>query len=112
MLITLAYIINILVAGGFGILLLMNSSLRIRKVFGEDTAARQILGSVYISIAFFSFIGLTVEVYFFKIASVLFPIQIFYKVLSLFTVRDKSNPVPYSNFVISVFLLLAMLEVV
>jgi hypothetical protein len=102
MLIIISYIVNILVAGMMGTLLFFNLGDRIIKVFGENTAARQILSCLYLSIAVFSTIGLVNQSYFLKIALILFPFQIVYKLLTLIAVRDRKNPVPYANLAISI----------
>ena len=99
--ITISYIVNILVAGLMGILLFFDLGDRVIKVYGENTAARQSLSCLYLSIAIFSIIGLFSQSYFIKIALILFPMQIVYKLLTLLAVKDKSNPVPYANLAIS-----------
>jgi hypothetical protein len=90
------------VAGLMGTLLFFNAGERITNVFGENTAARQILSCLYLSIAIFSTIGLFDQRYFIKIALILFPMQIVYKLLTLIAVKDKKNPVPYYNLGISI----------
>jgi hypothetical protein len=102
LIITTSYIVNIAVAGMMGTLLFLNLGERITKVFGENTAARQILACLYLSIAIFSTIGLFNHEYFIQIALVLFPLQIVYKLLTLIAVKDKKNPVPYYNLGISI----------
>lgn len=102
LIVIISYIINILVAGMMGTLLFFNLGPRITKVFGENTAARQILSCLYLSIAILSTIGLVDQTYFYKVAFVLFPMQIVYKLLTLVAVKDKKNPVPYANLLISI----------
>ncbi len=106
--ITIAYIINILVAGTLGFLLFFNIGNRMIKVYGEDTSARQILACLYLSIAIFSIIALVHQGYFFKIAIILFPMQIVYKLLTLISVKDKRNPVPYANLAISAYFIIPL----
>lgn len=73
-----------------------------QKVFGDDSAGRQILACLYLSIALFSVVGLFYAPYFIQIAIILFPFQMLYKTLTLIAVKDKRNPVPYANLAISV----------
>jgi len=104
--IIISYVVNILVAGLMGSLLFFNfkgkPAERMIIVFGENTSGRQILACLYLSIAIFSVVGLFYESYFFKIALFLFPFQILYKTLTLISVKDKRNPVPYVNLAISI----------
>lgn len=100
--ITISYIVNILVAGLMGILLFFDLGDRVIRVYGENTAARQILSCLYLSIAIFSIFGLFSQAYFIKIALILFPMQIVYKLLTLVAVKDRKNPVPYANLAISI----------
>lgn len=105
-LIITSYIVNILVAGFMGSMLFfdLKGKLpdRIYSVFGANTAGRQILACLYLSIALFSVVGLFYAPYFIKIAIILFPFQMLYKTLTLIAVKDKRNPVPYANLAISV----------
>jgi hypothetical protein len=115
-LIITSYIVNILVAGLMGTLLFFNFKgnlkERMLKVFGENTSGRQILACLYLSIAIFSVFGLFSETYFFKIAFFLFPFQILYKTLTLISVKDKRNPVPYANLAISILHIFSIYQVV
>jgi hypothetical protein len=99
--ISISYIINILVAGIMGIILFFDIGTRPQKVFGENTSGRQILACLYLSIAVFSIWGIISQEYFTKIAFILFSFQILYKLLTLIAVKDKKNPVPYANLLIS-----------
>lgn len=105
-LVILSYIVNILVAGLMGSLLFFNikgkMAERILIVYGAETPSRQILACLYLSIAVFSVIGLFHEPYFYKISIILFPFQILYKTLTLISVKDRRNPVPYANLAISI----------
>lgn len=110
-LIIIAHIINILVAGNFGILIFFRQNRRIDPVYGEETAGRQILGCIYLAIAIMSVwalvdVSLTIE-----IAKVLFPMQIVYKLLTLIAVRNKKNPVPWANLGISIFHAIALISI-
>ena len=98
--ITLSHIVNVFVAGGIGILLLMNFS-SMTKVYGEATPARSILTSVYLAIAITSLFALIFPSYSLAIAKVLFPLQILYKISTIFTVGTIVHPVVVSNIIIS-----------
>lgn len=114
--IIISYIINILVAGLMGTLLFFDfkgkTEERMLRVFGENTSARQILACLYLSIAIFSVFGLLNETYFLKIAFILFPFQILYKTLTLVSVKDKRNPVPYANLAISIVHVFSVYQIV
>lgn len=114
--IIISYVVNILVAGLMGMLLFFNFNRklgeRMVKVFGENTSGRQILASLYLSIAIFSIFGLFNETYFIKIAIFLFPFQILYKTLTLILVKDKKNPVPYANLVISILHIFSVYQII
>jgi hypothetical protein len=88
------------------------SEKRILKVFGKNTPGRQILACLYLSIAIFSVFGLFNETYSLKIAIFLFPFQILYKTLTLISVKDKSNPVPYANLAISILHVFSVYQIV
>ena len=94
-------IINILVAGGFGVTLI-NKNLHI-KVYGENTSSRQILSSLYLAIAIVSIYALLNEHYTERIIFILFPFQIIYKILTIFLIRNKKNLVLWSNLIISIY---------
>ena len=98
----LSHIVNVLIAGMMGTLLFFNSTSPIIEVFGPITPARQILSCVYLSIAVMSSIALISKSKRTSIAVVLFPIQIVYKILTLISVSDILNPVPWSNLAISI----------
>ena len=100
-LIVLSHIVNIAVAGFIGTLLFFNSSERIIRVYGENTPARQILACVYLAIAVMSLFALLYSEFMVSIAWVFFPMQIIYKLLTLISVKDKKNPVPWSNLAIN-----------
>ncbi len=111
----ISYIVNILVAGLMGTLLFFNfrkPAEHMLKVFGENTSGRQILACLYLSIAIFSVFGLFNETYFLKIALFLFPFQILYKTLTLISVKDKRNPVPYANLAISILHVFSVYQIV
>ena len=108
-LVILSMCVNIIVAGYFGVRLFgvrlfggSSQSLSLKQSFGEDTPARQILACVYLAIAIMSIWALIDQARMIDIALVLFPMQILYKLLTLISVRDRSNPVPLSNLIISI----------
>lgn len=97
-------VVNVLVAGFFGIVTGFNLSgilPRLDAVFGPDTPARRILASLYLAIAVASLTALLFPPFRMKIVIVLLPLQILYKTLTIFFVADKRNPVPWWNLVIS-----------
>ena len=98
----LSHIVNVLVAGMMGTLLIINSDSQIIEVFGPQTPARQILSCVYLSIAIMSSVALISKRKTISIAIVLFPVQIVYKILTLIAVSDILNPVPWSNLAVSI----------
>jgi hypothetical protein len=99
-------IINILVAGFFGISLL-NKKFH-TKIYGSDSTSRQILSSIYLAIAITSLFALSNYSYLQQIVFILFPFQIVYKILTLFLITDKRNPVLWSNLTISFYLGIAL----
>ncbi len=99
-------IINILVAGGLGASLI-NKNLHI-KVYGEDSASRQILSSLYLAIAILSIYALFNEDKIESIVFILFPFQIIYKVLTTILIRNKRNPVIWANLLISLYFLVSL----
>jgi cytochrome bd-type quinol oxidase subunit 2 len=114
--ISISYIVNILVAGLMGTLLFFKFKgkleERMLKVYGENTSGRQILACLYLTIAIFSIFGLLNETYFIKIALFLFPFQILYKTLTLISVKEKRNPVPYVNLAISILHVFSVYQIV
>ena len=98
----LSHIVNVLVAGMMGTLLFFNSTSPIIEVFGAESPARQILSCLYLSIAVMSSVALASKKNIIRIAIVLFPMQIVYKLLTLVAVSDILNPVPWSNLAISI----------
>lgn len=110
-LITTALVINILVAGYWGMVLAFFNTKAAVTGFGEDTPARRILACLYLSIACTSCLALFLPGAQLLIVSVLFPVQILYKVLSVFVVRNISNPVVVSNIIISFVLLLCLYSI-
>ncbi len=101
LLVTLSHIVNVLVAGGIGMLLLLNLP-SITAVYGEATPARSILTSVYLAIAVVSLFALIFPSYSIAIAKVLFPLQILYKLSTIITVGSIIHPVVVSNVLISI----------
>ena len=99
-------IINILVAGGFGISLI-NKKLH-TKIYGTYNTSRQILSSLYLAIAIISILALINENHLKNIVLVLFPFQIIYKILTVFLIVDKRSPVLWSNLIIGIYLSFAL----
>lgn len=96
----ISFLVNIIVTYVISAQLLGKNS-RMSQVYGSDSAARRILTCVYLSIGTLSVAALATPVKV-EIAWVLFPMQIFYKLLTLPVVADTSNPVPWANVAISV----------
>lgn len=109
-LIIIAHLVNIVVAGSVGTLLLLNHASMV-SVFGDATPARSILLTMYLAIALMSLIALITPSLLTTITLVLFSFQILYKVSTLATVGFK-NPVVWCNVAISVLLFTALLQVV
>jgi hypothetical protein len=72
-----------------------------KQAYGPDSGARRILTCVYLSIGTLSLVALATPLKA-EIAWVLFPMQIFYKLLTLPVVADSKNPVPWFNLGISI----------
>lgn len=69
--------------------------------FGEESPARGILLSIYLSILIFSiFLLLNFDL---KLVLALLCIQIIYKIISAFMVENLANPVIISNIIIALF---------
>ena len=97
-------VVNVLVAGFFGLATGFNLYSMLPKlddVFGPDTPSRRILACLYLAIAAVSAVALAVVPLRMSIVVVLLPLQILYKVLTLFFVADRKNPVPWWNLAIS-----------
>jgi hypothetical protein len=97
-------VVNVLVAGFFGVAIGFNLRSMLPKldvVFGPDTPSRRILACLYLAIAAVSAVALVVVPLRMSIVVVLLPLQILYKMLTLFFVADRRNPVPWWNLVIS-----------
>jgi len=91
-------VVNVLVAGFFGVATGFNLDWVLPKldvVFGPDTPSRRILACLYLAIAAVSAVALAVVPLRMSIVVVLLPLQILYKVLTLFFVADGKNPVPW-----------------
>lgn len=97
-------VVNVLVAGFFGLAAGFNLSSLLPKldvVFGPDTPSRRILSCLYVAIAAISAVALVFPPLRMNIVVVLLPLQILYKLLTLFFVADSRNPVPWWNLAIS-----------
>ncbi len=99
-LIIVSHVVNVLVAGLMGILILLNNP-SITAVYGEAAPARSILASIYLAIAVTSLFALIFPMYSIAIAKVLFPLQIIYKLSTVLTVGTITHPVVASNVLIS-----------
>jgi hypothetical protein len=94
-------VINVLVAGFWGIILGFFPCARFRDwPYGPDSPGTRILSSLYLGITFFSLYALIVPNRMFSVCIYLFGFQIVYKLLSAITVRDFKNPVVLSNLLI------------
>jgi hypothetical protein len=96
----MSYIVNIVVTYTVSALIFRNHPGMVQS-YGSDSAARRILTCVYLSIGTLSLVAMTTPVQA-EIAWVLFPMQIFYKLLTLPVVADSKNPVPWFNLGISI----------
>ena len=103
--ITIALILNIIVLMPFCFLILIDNY-RIEKVLGRLTPARSILFAVYITILISSSLLLIFPDK--KLIAGLLSMQIFYKLLAVFTVKDYTNPVIISNIAIAIFHIIAL----
>ena len=74
--VVIAHIINILVAGYFGILLFFGIRPNSVRPYGEDTTARQILACLYLAIALMSITALVMNQWIVSIGLVLFPLVV------------------------------------
>jgi hypothetical protein len=101
LLVTISHLVNVLVAGGMAFLLIKNAA-AIQAVYGPSTPARAILASIYMAIAVTSLCALVFPAYSIAIAKVLFPLQILYKLSTIFTVGLITHPVVVSNILISI----------
>jgi len=101
----LSLVVNVLVAGYMGLAIAFGSKRMLPsldEVFGPDTTSRQILACLYLAIAASSIVALADSSLRLRVILVLFPLQIFYKVLSAFLVSERSNPIPKANLAISI----------
>lgn len=95
---------NVLVAGYIGVAIgfsLDRALPRLDEVFGSDTPGRRILACLYLAIAVVSVVAIASGNLRLSIIWVLFPLQIAYKLLTLFFDCDRKNLVPWCNLVIS-----------
>jgi len=104
LLLTLSHLVNVIVVTVVPTLIIMDIPAMTGR-FGPDSGARRILTCLYITIAIASAVGLASQVAGYpalsiRIASVMFPMQIVYKVITLPAV-GWANPVVKSNIVIA-----------
>jgi hypothetical protein len=94
-------VVNILVAGFWGIILAFRPSANFRiRPFGSDNPGNRILASFYLAITFFSIVAFFKADQDIRLCIFLFAFQIVYKALSTITVRDFKKPVVLSNLAI------------
>lgn len=97
--------VNVGVAGSMSYYIWTNAPMA-TPTFGPDCVSRRILGSVYFAIAAASAVAVVTDGNTTcKVASVLLPMQIVYKLSTLLSVSatlDRKNPVPWANLYISV----------
>lgn len=98
----LSLLVNIVVAGFWGSVLFRNAYPKLSRPFGADTEARRILACLYIAIAVTSMVAIFNESWLIPIVTVLFSLQILYKVLTVFAVQDIRNPIVISNGAIAI----------
>jgi hypothetical protein len=97
----LSLVINVIVAGFWGIVLGFFPLARFRDwPYGGDTPGSRILSSLYITIAFLSIYALLEPDRLYSVCIFLFAFQIIYKSLSAITTRNFRNPVVLSNLLI------------
>jgi hypothetical protein len=107
--VTIAFLINVVVAGAVGTLLSLNHP-RTTAVYGERTPARAILSSIYLAIAVLSLAALFLPTeQQLLLALGLFPMQILYKLTTPFTVKSLQHPVVLSNLLIALVLAAAVI---
>jgi len=104
LLLTLSHLVNVVVVTVIPILILRDT-VAMRAVYGPDSPARRILACIYATIAFASAVALVAQAtgyiaWSITIASVLFPMQIVYKLMTWPAV-GWGNPVVRSNVAIA-----------
>lgn len=93
--------VNIVLAGSIGILLLAKHP-SMEKNFGWDSPARQMFASIYLTITLASLFAVLFRTFIADVALILFPVQILYAVLCIFTVHEKRNPVIWISVAFSI----------
>ena len=88
---------------------LIRSPKSMNAVFGEDTTARQILTSIYLTIIIISSFCLIITSMSVTIGLILFPVQIIYKTLSLFLIKDRKVSVYKFNLFVACFHTITMI---
>ncbi|MBI1362480.1 MAG: hypothetical protein GC134_00660 [Proteobacteria bacterium] len=109
LLVCTSHLVNVMVAGAFGVLLFRNLvenfppvSARLEAVYGTDAPARRILACVYLAIALMSVACLASAEVLYAVSAPLFVMQIVYKVLTSASVGTLKHPVVVANLLISV----------
>ncbi len=98
----LSLVVNILVAGFWGSILFRNSYPAQSRPFGADAPARRILACLYTAIAALSIVAVAYAPFLIPIVTILFPLQILYKLLTVFAVQNIKNPIVISNVLIAI----------
>lgn len=93
--------VNIVFAGSLGILLLAKHP-SMEKNFGWDSPARQMFASIYLTITLASLFAVLFRTFIADVALILFPIQILYALLCIFTVHEKKNPMIWIDIGLSI----------
>ncbi len=109
-LVTIALVVNIVVAGFWGVTLLLRHQTAV-DTFGADSPARRILACLYLAIAGASVIALVNPALTSTIITTLFPLQIGYKLLTVLTLPSPRHPVALSNLLIAFLLCAALVSV-
>jgi hypothetical protein len=108
-LIITALVINVLVAGFWGVFLLTRRHAAV-ATFGPDSPARRILACLYLAIAGASMTALVFPFTTTAVITTLFPLQIGYKLLTVLTLPSPRHPVAMSNLVITLLLAAAFVS--
>lgn len=97
----ISHIVNVVILMPLCILILLDKP-RMSIVLGPDSTARQILVCMYLTILILSTLALLLKPYVVFLAFAVFPMQIIYKTLSLFLIKNKRLPVYWFNLGVTV----------
>ncbi len=109
-LVTIALVANIIVAGFWGVTLLLRRCAA-TETFGADSPARRILACLYLAIAGASSVALAYPALTIAIVTTLFPLQIGYKLMTVFALPSVRHPVAVSNVLIALLLIAAFVSI-